>query len=117
MVMSQVEADCLFCRIVRGEIPATFVAQGEGYRAFADINPQAPQHLLVIPTEHVAAISQHTDGVKLGALVTAAAELGRRVGGDKGFRLVVNEGDDGGQTVHHLHVHVLAGRRMTWPPG
>jgi histidine triad (HIT) family protein len=96
-------ADCLFCRIVRREIPATIVHEDEHCVAFRDIGPQAPTHILVIPRQHVS---------------TAAAEIARAEKlVEAGYRTVINTNAGSGQTVFHLHVHVLGGRRMTWPPG
>ena len=110
--------DCIFCKIVRKEIPAKEVLRDDDVVAFHDLNPQAPVHILVIPTVHADHLSDFTaqDGAKASRLLSVAAELGRRFGRD-GYRVVMNEGPDGGQTVHHLHAHVLAGRHMTWPPG
>src|ERR1700694_1646693 len=113
------DANCIFCKIVRKEIPADEVWRDEHVVAFHDRNPQAPTHVLVVPTEHAAHLSDFTQGAgdeRAFRLLAAASELGRRFGRD-GYRVVINEGNDGGQTVHHLHAHVLAGRRMTWPPG
>jgi histidine triad (HIT) family protein len=110
--------DCIFCKIARGEIPAKVVRRDDDLVAIEDANPQAPTHLLVIPIEHHATIAEiSAEGTLAGRLMRVAAELGRERGGDDGFRLVVNSGPYGGQTVDHVHVHVLAGRRMTWPPG
>lgn len=114
--------ECLFCRIVAGAIPARIIEHEPGYLVFADIHPQAPTHLLVVPTRHIPCVSAHDAISELGELVAAAARLGRRLGYPSehepgGFRLVMNEGPEGGQTVDHLHVHVLAGRRFAWPPG
>jgi histidine triad (HIT) family protein len=116
--------ECIFCRIVAGAVPARIIEREPDYVAFADTNPQAPTHVLVVPTRHIPCVSAHDGISELGGLVAAAARLGRRLGygpqagsGPGGFRLVVNEGQDGGQTVDHLHVHVLAGRRFEWPPG
>ena len=109
---------CLFCRIVRGEIPATLVAETPDCVAFRDVNPQAPLHVLVIPREHVPSLNEATDAAQLGRLVTLAAEIARREGyADRGYRTVVNTGPDAGQTVFHVHLHLLAGRRLAWPPG
>ena len=112
-------ADCLFCKIVTGAIPASRVFEDETSLAFADLHPQAPVHLLVIPKEHIAshahAMAEHTGTV--GHLLAVAGELARSQGLKRGYRLVVNTGEDGGQTVHHLHVHLLGGRAMGWPPG
>lgn len=111
-----VDSECIFCRIVLGEIPATFIEREASYVAFRDLTAQAPQHVLVVPTRHIPCISMHDLSEELGELIAAAAKLGRRLG-PGGFRLIVNEGKDGGQTVDHLHVHILAGRPLGWPPG
>lgn len=109
---------CLFCRIVSGEIPATIVSRTDDAVVFRDINPQAPSHLLVIPTQHVASLNDANAGIDLGSLMRIAADVARQEGIDSsGYRVVVNTGENGGQTVNHLHLHVLGGRRMTWPPG
>ncbi len=111
--------DCVFCKIIAGEIPAEFVHRDDDVVAIADVNPQAPTHLLVMPVRHVpnvGELSPQTDAALIGKLVATAARLGSE-GGANGFRLVVNTGVDGGQTVDHTHVHVLAGRHLTWPPG
>jgi histidine triad (HIT) family protein len=102
-----------------GEVPSSRVHEDELVFAIRDINPQAPTHLLVLPVEHVASAAElgEAHAPLLGRLFAVAADLARREGLDGGFRLVLNAGDDGGQTVHHLHVHVLGGRRMGWPPG
>ena len=112
--------DCLFCRIVRGEIPADIVAEGESWLAFRDIQPQAPVHVLVIPRKHVASVADlsEQDGDLSAELVQAAAEVARAEGVfESGFRIVTNVGERAGQSVFHLHLHVLGGRRMRWPPG
>ena len=111
--------DCLFCRIVAGEIPSARLHGDDLVIAIRDINPQAPTHVLVLPTAHIASAADLTeeDGPLLGRLFAVAADLARREGLDGGWRLVTNVGDDGGQTVDHLHVHLLGGRPMTWPPG
>jgi len=114
------ESDCLFCRIVAGEIPAERVHEDERTLAFRDVSPEAPLHVLVIPKEHVSSLAQTDDshGELLGELLRAVHAIASAHGvADAGFRTVINTGDDGGQTVHHLHVHLLAGRPMTWPPG
>ncbi|MGH7539108.1 MAG: histidine triad nucleotide-binding protein [Gemmatimonadales bacterium] len=111
-------ADCIFCKVVSGEIPATIVKRSDRLLAFRDINPQAPTHLLVIPTDHVASLEQVEDGALLGELLLFARELAREVGlAERGYRVVLNTKDDGGQTVYHLHAHLLGGRFMKWPPG
>jgi len=109
---------CVFCRIAAGEIPATVVKQGDGIVAFQDQNPQAPTHLLVIPTHHVGSLNDARDASLLGKLLAFARDLAREVGiADRGYPVVVNTNPDGGQTVFHLHLHLLGGRPMTWPPG
>ena len=109
---------CIFCRIVHGTIPATLVASNAHGIAFRDVNPQAPSHVLIIPRRHVRSLAEATDGAELGALLLLAAEVARVEGLDaSGYRVVANTGMDGGQTVHHLHFHLLGGRSMQWPPG
>ena len=111
-------ADCLFCRIAAGEIPATIVARDEHSVAFRDINPQAPTHVLIIPREHVATLDEATDPQLLGRLMLMAADIARREGvSESGYRTVVNTNAGAGQTVFHVHVHLLGGRRFSWPPG
>jgi histidine triad (HIT) family protein len=111
-------ADCLFCRIVAGEIPATIVKRTEDAVAFRDIDPRAPTHVLVIPTRHVAAVRDAADDGLLGGLLRFAAGVASEQGLDAGgYRIVTNTGKDAGQSVDHLHFHVLGGRQMTWPPG
>jgi|SRR5580698_1171902 histidine triad (HIT) family protein len=112
--------DCIFCKIAGGEIPAKIVFRNDKVLAVEDVNPQAPVHLLVMPIQHYDSLlqvvcDQDTEDLQLG-LIEAAATLGQKHS-TGGYRIVVNTGHDGGQTVGHLHIHVLAGRRMTWPPG
>jgi histidine triad (HIT) family protein len=112
------EATCLFCRIVRREIPAQIVEETPDAIAFRDINPQAPYHVLVIPRRHLSSLNDVDDHTLISRLTEVATALARREGyADKGYRVVINTLDDGGQTVDHLHLHVLAGRHMKWPPG
>ena len=108
---------CLFCRIVRGEIPAKIVREDAHTVAFRDIDPKAPTHILVIPKEHVASLDEATDPTLVGRLSLAAAEIARSEGLTGGYRTVVNTGAGAGQTVFHLHLHLLGGRKLTWPPG
>jgi len=109
---------CIFCRIVRGEIPATLVAQNETAIAFRDLSPQAPTHVLVVPRRHVASLAHADDGAELGAVMLLAAEVARLEGvAEQGYRTVLNTGANGGQSVDHLHAHVLGGRALKWPPG
>jgi histidine triad (HIT) family protein len=113
--------DCIFCKIVKGEIPAKEVARSASAVAFHDLNPQAPVHVLVVPTTHFhnAAATESDDGERvLAATLRLAVRVARELGlADAGYRLVMNVGAQGGQSVAHLHVHVLGGRQMTWPPG
>jgi histidine triad (HIT) family protein len=116
--------DCLFCKIASGAIPVTRLYEDEFVVAFPDIHPQAPTHILVIPKQHFGSLAQTTseNEALLGQLLGAAAEVARRQHLDPasdggGYRLIVNTGPDGGQTVEHLHVHLLGGRPMGWPPG
>jgi histidine triad (HIT) family protein len=109
---------CLFCRIARGEIPATLVAETDDCVAFRDVNPQAPLHVLVIPRAHVASLNETTDAAQIGRLALLAAEIAGREGhAETGYRTVINTGPAAGQTVHHVHLHLLAGRDLRWPPG
>ena len=112
-------SDCLFCKIVAGAIPAKRVVEDDVCLCFADINPQAPTHLLIIPKEHIVstAHAEQAHAPLLGHMVAKAAEVARSAGLDRGYRIVINTGADGGQTVDHLHLHLLGGRHMTWPPG
>lgn len=112
--------DCIFCKIVAGEIPAAKVFEDERALAFGDINPQAPTHALVIPRAHIASLNEaaESDEALLGHLLVVAARVAREAGhAEGGFRTVVNTGAGAGQSVFHIHVHVLGGRRLTWPPG
>jgi len=110
---------CLFCKIIAGEIPSTPVFEDEQTYAFPDINPQAPVHILIVPRTHIASTAEALPAQSglLGHLLWVAAEIARQKGLGKGYRLVINTGPDGGQTVDHLHVHLLGGRAMHWPPG
>lgn len=109
---------CLFCKIVSGEIPAAVVKRQQGLLAFKDINPQAPTHLLVIPVEHITSLNDAKDPAVLGAMLAFARDLAREAGiSERGYRVVVNTNAGGGQTVFHLHLHLLGGRAMEWPPG
>lgn len=108
---------CIFCKIAAGEISARVLYRDEAVVAIEDVNPQAPTHLLVMTVAHYPTIREATNGALAQRMIDVASRLGTEHGGTGGFRLVVNTGPDGGQTVDHVHVHVLAGRRMTWPPG
>ena len=114
------DANCLFCRIARRAVPADIVAEADGLLAVTDINPQAPTHLLIIPTEHIPTLADASDAHTplLGRAVHFANRLAReRRLTERGYRLVVNCGAEAGQSVWHLHWHLLGGRPMTWPPG
>lgn len=111
-------SDCLFCKIVKGELKADIVYRTPTVIAIKDINPQAPVHVLVIPTEHVESLNETSDPQFLGDLLVAAREVARQQRIDvRGYRVVVNTKAEAGQTVPHIHVHVLGGRAMHWPPG
>jgi histidine triad (HIT) family protein len=111
--------DCLFCKIASGAIPVKRIYEDDDVLAFPDINPQAPVHILLIPKKHIASLA-HTvpeDTGMLGHLIAASAGVARANNLGNGYRLDINTGPDGGQTVDHLHVHLLGGRHMGWPPG
>ena len=113
-------SDCLFCRVVAGEIPATLVFEDETLVAFRDINPQAPFHVLIVPRRHIASINDLTadDDQLVGSMFRRAAALAREHGYDaRGYRTVFNTNREAGQTVFHIHLHLLAGRGLAWPPG
>ncbi len=112
--------DCIFCRIANGEIPAKVIARGESSLAFHDLNPQAPTHVLVVPVRHFDGAKDvaDADAAVWGEVIGLANSVARQLGlADAGYRLVINQGLHGGQSVGHLHVHLLGGRRMGWPPG
>lgn len=112
--------DCIFCRIAAGEVPAQVVREDEDTVAFRDLDPKAPVHVLVVPRRHIATLRDVRDGDRdmMGALLLAAREVAIVEGiADSGYRVVVNTGADANQTVHHVHMHVLGGRPLTWPPG
>jgi histidine triad (HIT) family protein len=109
---------CIFCRIARGEIPAQMVANDKEIAAFRDLNPQAPVHILIIPKKHIKSLDDAIDSDLLGRMLSLAAAIARQEKIAKtGYRTVINTGKDGGQSVDHLHIHLLGGRHMTWPPG
>jgi histidine triad (HIT) family protein len=110
--------DCLFCKIVAGEIPSDRVGESDHCIAFRDIAPQAPVHVLVVPKKHYQSMSDMPDGSVLGAMAMLGKSVAKELGlVEKGYRAVINTGEDGGQTVHHIHMHILGGRPMKWPPG
>lgn len=111
--------ECLFCRMLKGEIPAKKVYEDDRAFAFHDINPQAPVHVLIIPKRHIVGVTEvsDADAADVGHLFTVAAKLARELGvAESGFRTVFNAGPDAGQTVHHLHLHLVGGKPMGWPP-
>ena len=111
---------CLFCQIVEGKIPARMVLQDDEVVAFHDISPGAPTHILVVPRRHIASLGDLADGddALIGRMVRKARDLARQLGvGERGFRLVFNSGDDAGYSVHHIHLHLVGGRKLAWPPG
>jgi histidine triad (HIT) family protein len=109
---------CLFCRIVRGDIPAKLVAESPECVAFRDVNPQAPTHVLVVPRWHIASLDEATDVEILGRMSLMAAQIARDEGiAESGYRTVINTGHDAGQSVQHIHLHLLGGRHLSWPPG
>lgn len=109
---------CIFCRIGRGEIPAQMVMNNKDIAAFKDLDPQAPVHILIIPKKHVASLDDANDSDLLGRMMSLVAAIARQEGIAKsGYRTVINTGKAGGQSVDHLHIHLLGGRAMTWPPG
>lgn len=114
------ESTCLFCRILSGEIPSTKVFEDQFAYAFKDIDPQAPSHVLVIPKEHIDSLNDISQGDEalLGHMLRLAPKIANQLGmAESGFRTVINTGSDGGQSVDHLHIHVLGGRSLNWPPG
>jgi len=110
--------DCLFCRIIRREIPSPLIYESPDCVAFRDIDPQAPTHALVVPRRHIASLNEAADARLLGELLIAAAEVAKQEGiAESGYRTVINTNRDAGQAVFHVHVHVIGGRKMHWPPG
>lgn len=112
--------DCLFCKLVNGDIPAKILYQDDDVIAFEDIAPQAPTHFLVIPKRHISTLNDLTaeDAALVGKLPITAAKIAKELGlAEDGYRVVMNCNEMGGQTVYHIHMHVLGGRAMTWPPG
>ena len=110
--------ECVFCRIVRGDFKTEFVAENHHAVAFRDIDPRAPVHVLVVPRRHVTSLAEADDETMLGSVLGLAARVARDSGiSESGYRVVLNTNSDGGQSVAHLHAHVLGGRKLTWPPG
>jgi histidine triad (HIT) family protein len=114
------ETNCIFCRIVGGDIAADVVREDDATLAFHDLEPRAPVHVLIIPKQHIASVNEVTaaSAEALGSLIVAARAVAERTGvADSGYRLVMNTGSDAGQSVGHVHLHVLGGRALKWPPG
>ncbi len=109
--------DCLFCKIVSGAIPAKKVFEDDQAIAFRDISPQAPVHILIVPKKHIGSLTETEDQPLLGHLLALVQQIARSENLGGGYRTVINTGPDGGQTVDHLHLHLLGGRAMHWPPG
>ncbi len=111
--------ECIFCKIVEGEIPADIVYESEHVVAFRDINPQAPNHILVVPRKHIDSVEvlDAEDQPLLGELMYTAKKTAAKLGISHGYRIVLNNGADGGQEIDHIHLHLLAGRKLAWPPG
>ncbi|XP_037639079.1 histidine triad nucleotide-binding protein 1 [Sebastes umbrosus] len=117
--MAETGGDTIFGKIIRKEIPADLVHEDDLCVAFRDVNPQAPTHILVVPRKPIVRLSQaeDSDAALLGHLMIVAKKCAQDAGLSKGFRIVINDGENGGQTVDHIHLHVLGGRSMKWPPG
>jgi histidine triad (HIT) family protein len=110
--------DCIFCKIIRQEIPAPLIFSSDHCVAFRDTNPQAPTHVLVVPREHITSLNEARDAALLGELSIAAAQIAKSDGiAESGYRTVINTNGDAGQTVFHVHLHLLGGRSLSWPPG
>ena len=112
--------DCIFCKIIAGDIPSKKVFENDKVLAFHDIDPKAPIHVLIIPKEHISSVNVMTDSQAnvLSDITRAARDIAFDLGlSENGYRLVINEGKDGGQAVDHIHMHLLGGRQLTWPPG
>ena len=111
-------SDCIFCKIAEGEIPSDFVYRDDKVVAFRDVNPQAPAHILVIPRQHITSSAKVENPEIWSILLDRAVKIAKELGFDEnGYRMVINTGEHGGQTVPHLHLHLLAGRNLGWPPG
>lgn len=111
--------DCIFCKLANGEIPTDMVYQDDLIAAFRDAEPQAPVHILMVPKQHVASLDDLTDDHKdlMGHMMLKIKEIAKLEGLENGYRAIINCGEDGQQTVKHLHIHILGKRKMTWPPG
>lgn len=113
-------SNCIFCKIINGEIPSTVVFENENIHCFKDINPEAPFHVLIVPKKHISSAAEITaeNSSIVAEVFEVAAQILKKAGySESGYRIVTNVGEDGGQTVEHLHFHILAGRKLEWPPG
>jgi histidine triad (HIT) family protein len=111
-------SDCLFCKVINKDIPIDILYENDTVLAFVDVSPQAPEHFLVIPKQHIATLNDTDNKTLIGELTTTATKIAKEKGfSDKGYRIVMNCNEDGGQTIFHIHLHCLAGRLLTWPPG
>jgi histidine triad (HIT) family protein len=111
-------SDCLFCKMAKGDIKPNIVFENDSFLAFNDINPQAPIHVLIIPKQHYANLNELDNAQLAGELLITVATIAKQLGvAENGYRTVINCNNDGGQTVYHLHIHLLAGRQLTWPAG
>ena len=111
-------SDCLFCKIIAGEIPSNKIFEDEDVYAFHDIGAQAPHHFLVVPKRHIATLNDADDAALVGNLTLTASKIAKKIGfANDGYRVVMNCNEDGGQTVYHIHLHCLGGRSLSWPPG
>lgn len=110
--------DCIFCQIVKGDVPSERVAESDHCIAFHDVSAQAPVHVLVVPKKHYQSMNDMPDGSVVGAMAMLGKQVAKELGiAEPGYRAVINTGDHGGQTVHHIHMHILGGRAFKWPPG
>jgi histidine triad (HIT) family protein len=111
-------SDCIFCKIAKGEIPSEFIYKDDTIFVIRDVNPQAPTHLLVIPVQHIVSAAEVSDPAVWASVLGRATELAHKLGfAEEGFRMVINTGVQSGQTVPHIHLHLLSGRNFGWPPG
>ncbi len=111
------DSNCIFCKIIEKQIPSKFLLENDDCIVIRDINAQAPTHALIIPRNHIRNVTEFDDAAMLGRLFQVAKDVAKQENITNGFRIVVNTGDDGGQTVDHLHIHILGGRALGWPPG
>jgi len=111
------DQNCIFCKIANKEINSNLILETEDYVAFHDLNPQAPSHALIIPKKHISSLNQANDIELMGKLLTGARDVAEKLNIKDAYRLVINTGEGAGQTVFHIHIHILGGRPLNWPPG